>query len=742
MASASAQVAEGGAAGAAGTVQLDDIVVQGERGQPPASGTVGQPPRPYAGGQVGSGARLGMLGNRSVLETPFNITSFTEKLARDQQARSIADIALNDPSVRADAPAFSERDSFFIRGFSVTNLDTLYDGLPYIANPRRSFLEGIERVEILKGPTSLVNGGVGRVGGAINLVPKRAYDEPLTRLTTGFMSDSQVWTHLDFGRRFGEQKEWGLRFNGSYRNGGTAFDHNDTEVGVAALGLDYRGERFRAAIDLNHSTQNLDGPTSLFNTVFGGNAARPPAKVPRAPNGKINTANPWEFHDSEYNMVAGRMEFDILPETTVYLAGGASRYREDFLTTSYTIGDPRLGPNPGKGDAFADFGYNPQEIKGFAGEVGLRSEFDTGPVGHQLSVSAARAFNENNRGRFHPRVIPGLGLPAYPTNIYDPSYVPDNASAIDGLPDSSDLHKFADLLLTSVAVSDTLSFLGDRFQLTLGGRYQELRSRGYNVRPGIPTAPVGARNYFYKDDRFSPAVAALARVTDNFSVYANYVEALTEGPTAPATGVSNPGQAFPPSVNKQKEVGFKYDFGAFALTTSLFEIKQPSAFVDGGRFVSSGEQVNRGLEFTVFGEPVEGVRVIGGVTFLDAELKNVAIDNRGNNNDGNRAPGVPRTTVSLYGEYDLPWIIGASLNGRVVYGGKTYLNAANTQRVEDWTRFDLGARYAFTGLWDKPMVIRANVQNVFDKAYWASSARGFLAVGAPRTFTLSASVDF
>ncbi|PII39411.1 hypothetical protein T190_06015 [Sinorhizobium meliloti CCBAU 01290] len=119
-----------------------------------------------------------MLGNRPVLQTPFSITALTSKLIRDQQAQSVADVTLNDPSVRQDAPAFSERDSFFIRGFSVTNLDTLYDGLPYLTNPRRSFLEGIERVEILKGPTALVNGGMGRVGGTLNLVPKRATDEP------------------------------------------------------------------------------------------------------------------------------------------------------------------------------------------------------------------------------------------------------------------------------------------------------------------------------------------------------------------------------------------------------------------------------------------------------------------------------------------------------------------------------------------------------------------------------------
>lgn len=722
-----------------GTVVLDEIVVQsaGTGGQAPPTGTVGQPPAPYAGGQVGSGARLGILGNRSFMDTPFNITGYTDKLIQDQQARSVGDIALNDPSVRADAPPFSERDSFLIRGFPVVNLDIFYDGLPYIANPRRHFLEGIERVEILKGPSQLVNGGLGRVGGTINLVPKRATDDPLTRLTLGFRSDGQLWTHLDAGRRFGPTGEWGIRFNGSYRDGDTAFDHNEQEVGVAALGLDYRGDRFRASLDLNHSTQNLDGPTSLFN------AAAPGFDIPDAPNGRINAANPWEYHDSEYNMATGRVEFDILPNTTVYAAAGASRYREDFLTSSYTIQNE-------DGDALAAFGYNPQEIIGFAGEVGLRSEFDTGFVSHQLNLSAARATNENNRGRFNFRAPVG---PGYPTNIYDPVFVPESTVNIDGLPRSDDLIPFADVLLTSYGISDTLSFLDDRIQLTVGGRYQEIRSRGFNTvppgttPPGPPPPPVGTRTFFYEEGRFSPAIAALVWVTDSFSVYANYVEALTEGAIAPA-GTINAGEVFSPTVNEQKEVGFKYDLGSFALTASLFEIKQASGIAGTAppgvlpSFSVDGLQVNRGIEFTVFGEPLQGLRLLGGITLIDAELRNVAIDRFGSDNNGNRAPGVPEVAVSLYGEYDLPWVAGLTATGRVVYNGSTFYDQRNLQEVDDWTRVDVGLRYALEGPFDKPMVLRAGIENVFDENYWASSARGFLAAGAPRTFTLSASMEF
>lgn len=703
--------------------RLETIVVTGtSEGRPPATGTIGQPAEPYAGNQVAKGARLGALGNRSIMKTPFSVTAYTARLIRDQQAKTVADLTLNDPSVRQDAPVYSERDSFFIRGFSVVNLDVLYDGLPYIANPRRSFLEGIERVEVLKGPTAFVNGGMGRVGGTINLIPKRAADEPLTRLTTSYISDSQLWNHADIGRRFGPAGEWGIRANGSYRFGDTGMDHNEIKVGVASLGIDYRGEDVRASLDLNHSTQNIDAPTSLFNAAAAGIA------IPSAPDGKINAASPFEYHDSTHNMAAARIEYDILDNTTIYAAAGASRYREDFLTSSYTI----LNSN---GDATSTLAIQPQQIQGFSGEIGFRSEFDTGPVGHQLNVSLQKSLNENYRGGFLPGA---LGLPgSYATNIYNPVFLPDGSVNTGALPRSNNLPLFADLLSTSVEISDTLSFFDDRLDLTVGGRYQEVRSRGFNTRPGA--TPIGQQNYFYEESRFSPAVAANFSVTDNFSVYANYVEALSEGAIAPAT-VANANEIFPPFVHDQKEIGAKYDLGSFAVSAALFEIRQESAYTNPATNTYSvdGRQINRGLELSIFGEPVDGLRLLGGVTFMDAELART----RAGTFDGNRVPGVPKTMISLYGEYDLPWVEGLTMTGRVLYSGSTLYDQANTQKIDDWTRVDLGGRYKFTRENGKAVEIRANIENVFNENYWASSARGFLAAGAPRTFMLSASFDF
>lgn len=709
----------------ANAVALDELHVAGQggsttSGQPPQTGTVGQPPVPYVGGQVATGARVGALGNRSILKTPFNVTGYTEKLISDQQARSVADVIQNNPSVRNDAPPYSERDSYFIRGFSVTNLDTAFDGLFYLANPRRSFTEGLERVEVLLGPTALLSGGTGRAGGTINLVPKRAFDEPLTRVTTTYYSAAQIGTHLDFGRRFGTFKEWGVRFNGAYRNGDTPLDKNAIEVGVAALGLDYRGDRFRASVDLNHSTQNVTAPTSLFNAVA------PTIAVPRAPNNRRNTASSFEFNDSSYNMAAGRVEYDVLPETTLYAAGGLSRYNEDFLTSTYRV-------TSSTGTAQNTLAVQPLELEGFSGEVGLRSKFQTGFLGHQFTVSAVEAVNKN-----YSRGFRALTLPVFTTNIYNPINLPFSSVATTTLPRSTNQPLFSELYASSVAIADTLSLAEDRFMLTLGGRFQDIDLNSYVTLPG---ATQGNRASTYSESRFSPAIALVVRPFENLAFYGNYIESLDAAPSAPVAAV-NANEVFAPYVTRQKEVGAKYDFGTVSVTAALFQIEQPSAFTDPGtrRFSVSGLQRNRGIELNVFGEPFAGVRLLGGVTFMDAKL----VSTVGGTFNGNAAPGVPDTAFNLYGEYDLPpWLApGLTVTGRAIYTSSMFYNQANTQSVPDWTRFDAGLRYTFEGPTGKPVVLRAIVENLLDDSYWASAARGFLAVGAPRTFILSASVDF
>src|SRR5690606_28169332 len=86
-------------------------------------------PAAYAGGQVAKGGRLGLLGNSNFLDTPFNQTSYTAETIEDQQARSLSDLLVNDPSVRLASARTNINEDFSIRGFTVSSADVSINGM-------------------------------------------------------------------------------------------------------------------------------------------------------------------------------------------------------------------------------------------------------------------------------------------------------------------------------------------------------------------------------------------------------------------------------------------------------------------------------------------------------------------------------------------------------------------------------------------------------------------------------------
>ncbi|GJD74995.1 TonB-dependent receptor [Methylobacterium goesingense] len=695
-------------------VRLDELSVEGRgNGQaPPASatGVVGAPPPAYPGGIVGSGSRLGLFGNRNVFDQPFSATSYTDKLIRDQQARNVQDVVNNDPSIRTNVPAFSGILGFFIRGFPVFAQDIAFNGLFGVADNFNPAIEPIERVEVLRGPSTLLSGvpPFGNIGGVINLIPKRAGEEPLNRVTLGYGSDAQIYKAVDISRRFGDTKEWGIRFNGALNNGSTPIDNQSVHFGVAALALDYRGERLRASLDLGHQELDFTSPLRNRNVAAG-------VRIPRAPDLTSNQQQPWEYRDSATQQLATRVEYDLTPDLTIYGAYGISNFRQEYFGGILTIFNAR-------GDYRDPISYLPFHIVNETAEAGLRGTVQTGPVKHSFGLAAVGFWQDLAQAPAQ-----NVGAPIV-SNLYAPVYLPARSTL--GLSDATP--RTSSRINRSIAIADTMSILDDRVLLTLGGRWQSLDVNAYNPVTGFRTGSSDS-------SAFSPGLGLVVKPLERLSLYANYIEGLTS--PAPPVNAVNATAAFPAFVSRQTEVGAKYDFGTVGVGLAAFEIEQPSGFLDTRTLVFSvdGRQRNRGVELTVFGEPVPGIRVLGGLSLLDG----VQVRAQDPSNVGRVAVGVPDMQLNLYGEYDLPpaFIPGLTLTGRVIYTSAQYYDLANSQKIPDWATLDVGLRYATT-FQDRPLTLRANVVNVTGNNYWASTGRGILSQGTPRTFLLSASMDF
>lgn len=672
----------------------------------------------YAGGQIARGAQLGVLGNQAIADVPFSVTSYTAQTIQDQQARTVGDVLLNDASVRQSSGFGNFSQVFIIRGLPLNSDDVAFNGL-YGITPRQIIgTEALERVELFKGSNAFVNGvspqGTG-IGGAVNVQPKRAEDTPTRSVTLDYSNASRVGGHLDLGKRFGEDNQWGARVNLAQREGEGAIDNEYRRSVLASLALDYRGERLRVTSDFGYQKQRINGGRSVVYATGTG--------IPDAPSARHNWAQDWAWSQLEDTFGMLRAEYDLNDHWTAYAAVGAKHTRENGVYTSLYVSDAQ-------GTAKGGMLYAPHDEDNKSAMAGLNGHFNTGAVSHKMNLGLAGIWAEQ-RSSFQQLATGSR----FNSSLYDNVDVPMPTSATGTITSGGNIK---DPALTgrnrnrSVAFADTLGFIDDRVLLTVGLRRQEVVTNTWSSSTGIA-------NPSYNDAITTPVYGLVIKPWEHVSFYANRIEGLTQGATAPSTA-GNQGAQNPPARSKQIEAGMKVDMGSYGASLGVYRIEQPaSATSTANIFGVDGKQRNRGVELNLYGEPVEGFRLLSGATWMNAELEKTA----GGANDGNRAAGVPRFQYNVGADWDVPGLEGAALNARLLRTGGQYVNAQNTLDIPAWTRVDLGARYRFK-MEDKEITLRANVENVANKAYWAaaSTASNYLTQGEPRTLKVSATVDF
>jgi iron complex outermembrane receptor protein len=688
-------------------------------------------PDPFAGGQVAEGGRAGILGNLTTLETPFSATNYTAELMLNQQAKSVADVLLNDPNVRVARGFGNFQELFIIRGFPAFSDDMTYNGIYGILPRQFVASEFLERVELFRGPSAFLNGaapGGSNIGGTINLVPKRAPDEPLNRVTAGYESWSAGNVGLDIGRRFGTDGATGVRGNVAYRGGQTSVDRQERDLKVLSFGVDHRGDELRLSADVGYQDHRIDAPRPSV-TPFGGIATPPRATG--------NFAQPWTYTDEEQLFGVVRAEYDVTNSVAVWGAAGMRRGEEANVLANPT--------------AFADGSAtvyrfdNTREDDVYSGEVGLRWDFATGPIEHRLILSASLfSLESRNAYAFSDFFNPLL------TNLYRPvDGVRPPANFFTG-GNLNDPGKTFTTDTTSYAIADMITLFDGKLMVTVGARDQQLENESFDYNSGD-------RISAYDESKVTPVGGIVYRPVDTVSLFANYIEGLVAGDVAPTTGpgglpVVNAGQVQDPYVAEQLEAGVKWESDTLGASLAVFEVSKGFGILtettdDPGTpgqdlvYRNEGEQRHRGVEAGFYGEVAESVRLIGGVTWLDAEFTKT----QGGVGKGDRPIGAPETQANVNVEWDLPVLTGLTVEARAMYTSSQYADAANTLELDSWTRFDVGARYALDA-GGRPVSLRFRIDNVMNDADWISAGGfpgfGYLVLGNPRTVSLSASVDF
>lgn len=655
-----------------------------------------------SGDQVAQRSRAGLLGEQDVLDQPFSTVAYTSRRMRDQQAVTLAEVLGGDSSARFTGQVGGVTDSFFLRGFPVNegNLsEVAFDGVYGVSPNYHLFTEYLERVEVLKGPGALLYGMSPNsgVGGVVNVVPKRSLRHDLTRLTFDYASDTQFGTAIDVSRRYGD---FGIRFNGLHRQGDTALDKQDARAEVAALALDYRGRRLRAMLDLIEQYRKVDAPTRPL--LVGAGLA-----VPEAPDGRRNVTQDWGWWRSNDLSTLGHVEYDLAGKVTVFGDLGATKSDVSRLSEQTPL------ILDAQGDTSATPTHFRFRINRAAADLGVRATLRTGPVEHALVLMA---------NGYHDRIANASNAGAsILSNLYAPVAAPAQA-----VPAPARVPKLSASTLSSFAVADTMALLDGRVRATLGLRRQSVESENFSAATGLRTTR-------YDDSAVTPLAGIVFKAMPQLSLYANHIQGLSKGDIAPNTA-SNAGQVFAPYKSRQHEVGVKSELGNLLATLALFQITRPSGQLYGTVYRADSEQRNRGLEMHLSGSAAPGVRLLGGVTLIDAELTRTSNPAT----QGRRPPGVAAAMANLGAEWDVGRM---TLTGALAHTGKEYVDQANLQAVPSWTRVDLGVRFA-TVATGRPVTLRAGLMNAFDRRYWGGVASyGTLSQAAPRTLQLSAAVD-
>jgi iron complex outermembrane recepter protein len=405
-----------------------------------------------------------------------------------------------------------------------------------------------------------------------------------------------------------------------------------------------------------------------------------------------------------------RAEYDINKYVTVYGAAG-----EHYGTSAQNF--PFASNMTAAGTYDVANGYYDQYTRTKSVDAGLRFHFDTFGVKHTL-VTGITSLNQEI-GYFY-----ASGTTSVASSLYDPTPV-----APVGVP-RGDMQRSSQTRLNSQQVIDTMSFFGDRLLITGGFRRQTIGQDNYDVGTGAQQSSIDQQ-------AITPLAGIVIKPLSNISVYGNFTSGLSNGQTAPA-GAANAGQAFAPYKSNQYEAGVKADWGRVMTSVAVFQITQPNGVLDPTTNIYgyNGDTRVRGLELSAYGEVFRGLRAMASATFYDPKVSGTA----GGTQDGNVAGGVPKFAFNLGAEYDLPWVPGLSVNGRMIHTGAQYYDSSDALRLPSWTRYDVGLRYGMR-IAKKDVVFRANVENVFGSRYWMQQGT-YVTNAAPRTLLLSAQIDF
>ncbi|NOJ42035.1 TonB-dependent siderophore receptor [Bradyrhizobium australiense] len=658
------------------------------------------PVRGYLAGQSGTGTKT----DTPLRETPQSITIVTADRVTDQGAVTVQESLRYVPGVFADAYGPDSRGDYprvrgqdpniFLDGTRVVNT--------FQFNEWRPDPFTLERIEVLRGPSSVLYGDTSTAG-LLNLISKRPQAEAFNEIGVQYGSFNRNQVQIDSTGKLTKDGEWLYRFIGVFRDSNSQTDFVKDDRIALAPSLTWRPTNNTNWTVLGTYQKDKTGSSTAFlpheGTLYPG------------PNGLI----PVRRFASDPNFDRYQTETGAVSSLFEHSFGEGLKIRQNMRYTHvegiYRTVYPDNYSNPA--DPFLDPAHRTvarwvsgrQTIKdSFTSDANAELKFATGAITHKA------LFGVDYRG-LGERASSGIYLDPTPFDVYAPVYNPVVPPTLAPEPD----------------VRQNQLGLYAQDQMRLGPWLAVLGIRQDYVTNNVQGSPT-------EETKATTGRAGLMyELPFGLTPYVAYAQSFTpifgSGVCVGGTCKAQQGEIV--------ELGFKYNpMPGTAINGAIFDTTEKNRLASdpgGSQFsVQTGQVRIRGAEFEVISRVTPDLDLIGAYSYLNATVES-------GDNAGKRVETVPEHQASLWAKYRLTAL---GLNGVTVGGGVRYIgeswDGTDTIRTPDYTLFDAMIRYE-TGPWR----FQVNASNLADKRHVTTClARGDCFFGIGRTVLGSATYRF
>ncbi|SNR99387.1 iron complex outermembrane recepter protein [Methylobacillus rhizosphaerae] len=662
-----------------------------------------------------------------VIETPQSISIVGRKELDDRNVQNLVDALGYTAGVRTELSGVDSRaDTYMIRGFksgmdSESGASNLFiDGLKVQAGGqwnRASFdTYGLERVEVLKGPASVMYGQV-VPGGMINLVTKKPTANHVNEIRLQGGSFDQYRISADIGGSLADDDSVLFRLVGSFNDGNSQLDHTDLQRTYFAPSLLWKISENTSLTLLAQYQRDKGGSTFQFLPYYGTYAAGAGGR--RMSNSNFLGEPYWNSYDREQSLVGWAFEHrfnDIWQfRQNLRYTNLETEYKgvvNRGTGLSYTAGVTQV---PAVGIVgLRTFAYGASKSEGVAVDNQLQADFSTGALKHTVLVGldAQRINWTGDRRTFNQ---------ASSMSIFNPVYGLSPTVSLSQLTTASDYD--VDQKQTGIYVQEQLAW--DKLRFSIGARYDYFDQVAFN-------ATNNRRNGF-NDHAFTWNTGAVYLFDSGFAPFVSYSTSFEPG--ALGIAILND-ESIKPIKAKQYEAGVKYQpQGSNSLVTaSVYELKQENRLaaagscpesIDGSCYTQVGEARIRGFELEGKAEVTDSLTLLGSYTYMDSEITKSATVTE---TEGRDLSLVPKHMASLWANYAFNGQLdglSAGLGVRYVGGSYGMTRAAGPAdnpylHTDSYTTYDAAVRYNLKSFGYHGAEVAINASNLTDRTYVAA----------------------